>query len=485
MRDTSDVVKDSPYYDKKNQTKEVVNEPYFDAITDALRGVLIVSTTTPLLIDGQFSGIMGVDLDMKKFQETVKKIKPYEESASYLISLGNIVVGHTNEEYYGKNFLELRPGFKTEYTNAIQQIKKGNAHSFIYENEQDEEIYVSIFPIIIGNDKETWALATETPISKVLEKSNSMFIYTIVIGLIGLAILYTIIYFILKSVTKRLLLAVNHSQKISEGDLTIKLDIEGKNEIGVLAVSLNKMADKLKDIISNVTNSSKTINSASSEITNVSSELSQSSSNQAASIEEVMASVEEMTSNIHNNSDNAKETETIAEKALKGVENGSNSANKTVISINKIADKINIIQEISHQTNILPLNAAVEAARAGDHGKGFAVVANEVKKLAEKAQVAATEINELSANGVQISDLAEKELSALLPDIEKTTQLVKEIANANLEQSHGATEIQNVIQQLNDIAQKNAAVSDSLNLKAQNLTNESKQLEEAIRIFKI
>jgi methyl-accepting chemotaxis protein len=236
--------------------------------------------------------------------------------------------------------------------------------------------------------------------------------------------------------------AVEHSQKISEGDLTSRIEIEGTNEIGVLANSLNKMALQLKNIVGGLTNSSELINSASTEIIDVSTKISKSSSNQAASVEQVMASIEEMTSNIHSNSDNAKETESIAEKALNGIRNGSNSAHTTANSINKIAEKISIIHEISSQTNILALNAAVEAARAGEHGKGFAVVANEVKKLAEKAQAAASEINVLSDDGVKISHAAEKELSTLLPEIEKTAQLVRDIANANLEQSHGATEIQ-------------------------------------------
>ena len=245
------------------------------------------------------------------------------------------------------------------------------------------------------------------------------------------------------------------------------------------------MALQLKNIVSGLTNSSELINSASSEIIDVSSKITKSSSNQAASVEQVMASIEEMTVNIQSNSDNAKATESIAKKVLVGIRNGSNSANTTVESINKIAERISIIHEISNQTNILALNAAVEAARAGENGKGFAVVANEVKKLAEKAQIAATEINVLSEEGVKVSDQAEKELSKLLPEIEKTAQLVQEIASANMEQTHGASEIQNVVQELNDIAQKNASVSESLNEKAVRLADESEQLQKLVGVFKI
>lgn len=481
----TDKTVNSTYLALKNSGKETVGEPYQDEITEGLAGILMVSPTVPIYIDNKFAGIAGIDLDMRHIQGIVKQIRPYDVSIAYLISPGNAIVAHTDEKYYQKSLLDVNPTFKKEFNESLQEIKSGNMHSFTYKNEKGEEFYVSMVPLTIGKDKEMWALATETPMKEVLAKSTNMFRYTIFIGAIGIIILCLIIYFILKSITKRLLWAVNHSKRISEGDLTSKIEIQGSNEIAVLANSLNSMAEKLKNIIASVASGSKSINSDSIGITELSSEIAKRSSNQAASVEQVMASIEEMTSNIHNNSDNAKETEKIAEKALSGVKIGSNSALETVQSINKIAEKITIIQEISNQTNILSLNAAVEAARAGEHGRGFAVVANEVKKLAEKSQIAAQEINNLSSQGVHISDLAQEELTKLLPDIEKTAQLIREIANANLEQSHGANEIQNVVQELNNIAQKNAFVSEELNSKALHLSAESEKLLEMIGIFKI
>jgi len=485
LKDTSDVELDNDYFIARKNRIEAVGEPYFDQITKDLDGVLMVSPTVPIVVNNEFLGWAGIDLDMGSIQSIVETIKPYKQSLAYLLSPGNAIIAHTDESLHEVSLLKINEDHATEYSAALSKIKQNQAYSFIYKNAKKEAIYVSMLPLKIGRDNEIWTLGTETPINAVTAKSIEMFKATMIIGFVGIALLGVVIYFILKSVTKRLTWAVDLSQKISEGDLTSRIEIKGKNEIGVLANSLNKMTIQLKNIINGLTSSSKSISLASMGITEVSSKIAKSSSSQAASVEEVMASIEEMTSNILSNSDNAKATEKIAEKALHGVQSGSNSANNTAESINKIAEKISIIHEISSQTNILALNAAVEAARAGDNGKGFAVVAAEVKKLAEKAQVAATEINELSEEGVQISDTAEKELSQLLPDIEKTTQLIKEIANANQEQSHGATEIQNVIQELNDIAQRNASVADDLNSKAQNLTNESKQLQELIKIFKV
>ncbi len=485
VRDTTNEELNTDYYIARSNKKEAVGEPYFDESVKNLNGILLVSPIVPITEGGVFLGWVGIDLDMRYIQQIIEEIKPFDESISYLISPGNEIVAHTDKSMNDKNLFEINRKGKQEYMNAIEKSKDSKKYSFTYQAENGHDIYVSMIPLSIGKDNEIWTLATETPISKVVEKSNTMFIVTIIMGLLVILGLSLIIYFTLKSITKRLSLAINHAQRISNGDLTSHLGIKGKNEVALLANSLNEMASQLRNIIGNVKTGSESIYSASDEINSISEHITRSSSNQAASVEEVMDSIEEMTSNILNNSNNAKQTEVIAEKALDGIQNGSKSANNTATSITKIVEKISVINEISHQTNILALNAAVEAARAGEHGKGFAVVANEVKKLAEKAQMAAGEISELSTAGVQISAAGEKELSELLPDIEKTTILVREIANANQEQSNGATEIQKVIQELNDIAQKNAAVSESLNEKAIKLAKESEQMQKLIGIFKI
>lgn len=484
LKDTSDVEVQNDYYVAKKTGKEAVGEPYFDKISEEFKDVLMVSPVVPMVVNNEFLGWAGVDMDMADIQVIVEKIKPFNNSTAYLLSPQNALIAHSDKSFTEKNFMELKTDHLELFKNSLNTIKRNKKNSFVYNDENGDNIYVSMLPLNIGRDGEIWTLATETPLKNVLTKSDSIFYTTIFIGVIGVSLLILIIYFIIKSVTKRLTWAVEHAQRISEGDLTSRIEIEGKNEIGVLATSLNQMANQLKNIVGSLTHSSELINSASTEIIDVSTKITKSSSNQAASVEQVMASIEEMTSNIHNNSDHAKETESIAERALLGIKNGSNSVHTTADSISKIAEKISIIHEISNQTNILALNAAVEAARAGSNGKGFAVVANEVKKLAEKAQVAAIEINALSEEGVKISDQAEEELSMLLPEIEKTTHLVRNIANANVEQSHGATEIQNVIQELNTIAQKNASVSESLNEKAMKLVSESEQLQKLIGIFK-
>ncbi len=485
LRDTVNTPLDNDYFLTMKTLKEAIGEPYYDTDTKEFKGVLMVSPTVPMVENNKFMGWVGVDIDMKHIQEIIKETKPYDGTIAYLLSAGKNIIAHTDEDWNERSFFDFRSKYKQQFEDGLAEAVKNQQNSFTFHNEQNNEVYVSMKALSIGRDKEMWILVSETPLKDVIAKSKSIFTSTILIGVIGICLISLVIYFIIRSVTKRLVWAVDHAQKISDGDLTSRIEIEGTNELGTLATSLNKMTIQLKNIVSGLTKSSDQINLASSEIIDVSTTIAKSSSSQAASVEEVMASIEEMTANIQQNTDNAKATDLITKKALHGVRHGSSSAHNTVDSINKIAERISIIHEISNQTNILALNAAVEAARAGENGKGFAVVANEVKKLAEKAQAAATEINVLSEEGVKISDKAEKELSLLLPEIEKTAQLVQGIANANIEQSNGASEIQNVVQELNNIAQRNAVVSENLNEKAQKLVEESEELQKLVGVFKI
>jgi methyl-accepting chemotaxis protein len=485
IMDTTNNTLEGDYYYIKKTNKEVLGEPYYDEITPALKGILMLSPCIPIVLNNKFAGIVGIDLDMTKVQQLVQSIKPYNNSLAYLLSPSNTIVAHTDATYHKKSLLDVYAAHRKPLEDALEKMALRKPFAFIYPNEFGREIYVSMVPMSIGRDNELWVLATETPIEEVLAESKSIFIFTFLVGLAGIIVLCFIVYFLLNYVLNKLNLAIDYSSKIAKGDLSLKMDADGKNEISGLSISLNQMADKIKQIIYNVTAVSEKIGLTSNHISEFSLDISEGASNQAASSEQVMASIEQMSANILNNAEHARQTEIIAQKALQGIISGTNSARQTQESIHQISQKISIIQEISHQTNILALNAAVEAARAGLHGKGFAVVANEVKKLAEKAQLAAKQITELAFAGVHISDMTEKDLSVLVPDIEKTAVLIREIANASNEQSTGTVQIQNVIQQLNDIAQKNASNSEKLSIEAKSLQKQAFQLNEMIKFFKL
>jgi methyl-accepting chemotaxis protein len=194
--------------------------------------------------------------------------------------------------------------------------------------------------------------------------------------------------------------------------------------------------------------------------------------------------MEQMVSNIKQNADNAQQTNKIATKSAKDAQESGKSVLEAVNAMKEIASKISIIEEIARQTNLLALNAAIEAARAGEHGKGFAVVAAEVRKLAERSQKAAGEINQLSTTTVKVSEKAGEMLEKLVPDIQRTAELVQEITAASLEQDTGAEQINKALQQLERVIQQNASASEEMAATTEELSAQSEQLVSALGFFR-
>jgi methyl-accepting chemotaxis protein len=485
LADTTDEEVNNEYTKFKILKKQNVSDPYYDEVNPELKGILMIGLATPFIVNNDFLGEIGVDLSLNKIQDLVQTVNPFESSSAYLVSMNNMLISHTEPQYFNKNILELNKDYEEEYTFALKEIRENRSYSFIKILENGKKVYVSIVPIPLAQDGTVWALATETPLGALTKKSDSLFLLTILIGIIGLSFLTVFLYFTANSLGKRIVEIIRFSERISRGDLTSRISAGSNDEMGMLARAVNTLSDKLKEIAGTLYNGSKQINETSRYIKKFSLEMSEGSGNQASSAEEIMASIEQMNANISSNSENSKTTESIAQQALEGIKQGSESARQTLSFINEILSKTGIIGEISRQTNILALNAAIEAARAGHYGKGFTVVANEVKKLAERAQEAANEINRISEKGLEISKVAEKKLSRLVPDVEKTAQLVREISHASSEQNSGANQIQTAVQQLNDVAQKNALLADELNTKAIHLGEQANILNQNVDFFKL
>ncbi len=264
---------------------------------------------------------------------------------------------------------------------------------------------------------------------------------------------------------------------------TISKDYDGVFK--QLKHSVNGTVEKLSQTIGEVINATEQLGNASEQISATSQSLSQATSEQASSVDETSASIEQMAASINQNAENAKVTDGMATKAAKEAVEGGQAVKQTVDAMKEIATRISIIDDIAYQTNMLALNAAIEAARAGDHGKGFAVVAAEVRKLAERSQVAAQEIGDLAVDSVKAAERAGELINTIVPGIGKTSDLVQEIAAASIEQSSGANQINSAMSQMNQITQQNASASEELAATAEEMTSQAEQLKDLMGFFNI
>ncbi len=305
------------------------------------------------------------------------------------------------------------------------------------------------------------------------------------IFLIGICLLVMIGITVIRAITKPLEKSVAFAKLVASGDLTVKLETDQNDELGELASALNSMIERLHEIVLNIRTGTDRIAAASSKISHNSHQLSDGVNQQSSSTEEVSSSMEEMAGNIQQNTGNAQQTERISKKAADSMTEMGKIGKESLDSIKTITQKITIINDIAFQTNLLALNAAVEAARAGEHGRGFAVVAAEVRKLAERSKEAADEIESLSKNSLKITEDSKRLLDALVPEIQKTSQLVQEIASASMEQNAGTVQINSAIQQLNTVTRQNAASSGEMENSAEELLSQADSLRNAVAFFKL
>ncbi|MBF0337375.1 MAG: MCP four helix bundle domain-containing protein [Nitrospirae bacterium] len=384
-----------------------------------------------------------------------------------------------------EHFLDTRKAYGAVIDKVVELDKAGKEAEALemMHNEGKKAAFEEQAAIdALKERKLTQAKETADSNTVLANKTTNLIIAITAIGFI-IAILLGI--FISGSISNPLKEAVVVAEAIANGDLTRQIDMDRKDEIGQLVGAMSTMTKRLREVISEVITASRQVSSGSNQLSSTAQELSEGSTEQAASVEEVSSSMEQMAANIKQNADNSHETEKIAAKSSQDARESGTVVSDAVHAMKEIASKITVIEEIARQTNLLALNAAIEAARAGEHGKGFAVVAAEVRKLAERSQKAAGEIGHLSETTVDKAEQAGGMLSKLVPDIQRTAELVQEISAASNEQNSGTDQINKAIQQLDQVIQQNASASEEMASTAEELSAQAEQLQTSISFFRL
>ncbi|MCP4756055.1 MAG: HAMP domain-containing protein [Proteobacteria bacterium] len=440
----------------------------------------------PVLYNGEVEVIVALQISLEAINSIMQERDGMGETGeTYLVGPDKLM---RSDSFLDPTNHSVTASFKNPSrgnvdTEASQNVLNGETGAKIVIDYNGHPVLSAFTPLSIQGI--TWALLAEIDEAEVMEPINTLLISILVTGLIIAVIVGLIAVFFAVGIATPLAKGTALARSVANGDLTATIDVDQEDEIGMMAQALKAMIGKLSVIVGDINGASDNVASGSEQLSSTAQELSQGATEQAASVEETTSSMEEMSSNIQQNADNSSQTDKIAVKAASDAKESGQAVSEAVGAMKEIATKISIIEEIARQTNLLALNAAIEAARAGEHGKGFAVVAAEVRKLAERSQTAAGEISELSSSSVEVAERAGEMLDKLVPDIQKTAELVQEISASSNEQNAGADQINKALMQLDNVIQQNASATEEMASTSEELASQAQQLQDTIAFFKV
>lgn len=469
----------SDYYllPKKRQSETII-EPYLYTYNPNEAEILMTSVVVPIMTDGVFAGSVGIDIGLDYLQEVNQKVKIYETGHGVLLSNEGAVVAERDSSALGK----VSPLFEKE--SFTKTLVKGKVFYSLEHNDFNSDTLRLFVPTYFGNSDQAWYSGIEVPVAEVMANANRDLLVTLAMGLAGIALLFALIWFLSATLTRPILEGIQFTKKVTGGDLTAQIVITDQHEVGDMISSMKHMVENLRDTMLNIKQIANSLAASSSDLSASAQQLSMGASEQASAAEQVSASMEQMSASIEQNAENAQETEIIAKKARESIQLISQAVHNMTQAINEIVSHISIINEIAQKTDMLAINAAIEAARAGAYGKGFAVVAGEIRELANRSQRAALSIGQKSAANMALAQDSLRMISELMPNVENTARLVMEISAASREQNTGIAQINEAINQLSQVVQQNSAASEEIAARSEELNQEADNLLKAILFFK-
>ncbi len=344
-----------------------------------------------------------------------------------------------------------------------------------------------------------WIIGTGIYVDDVTKEMNKIR-YGIIISLVACAALILLFSWVVaRRIRQALVEAVDASNRIAEGDLTVAIEVKSSDETGQLLGAMHEMINGIKGVVNQTIEASHQVSQAADQISEANQSFSQKITEQAASVEETTATMEEMSASIKSTAENSREASNLARSSKSLADGGSAVMEDTIKAMDdinkssrKIANISDVIEEIAFQTNLLALNAAVEAARAGEHGKGFAVVAAEIRSLAQRTTQSAKEINgliedssEKTGKGVELAQELSRKLNEIGISIKKVTDLMDEVAAASQEQSAGINQVNTAMGQVDQATQANASLVEETSAAAEELAAQARSLLDVVSFFKV
>jgi methyl-accepting chemotaxis protein len=472
----------SDYYKLKKSKIVEFSEPYYDTYGTDKREYLMSSVCVPVLDDNnKFLGLSGFDFSLDRLNPFVEQLVPYAGTKAMVVSNRGMIVAHPDGKMRMKNIETI---WQENNNTLSSDILQGKVRSFD-QKINGKQYFVAMAPITLSKCSTPWSLVLQLPQKAVLATVNATIAISLVICLLGLIVLGAIVYFLTLRLEKPLMKCVDFATEIGEGRLSQTLVVDSKNEIGLLADSLNQMTGHLRSIVLNIKEGADLLSKTSLELSHSSQELIDVADQQEDSSIKAESSISELSKFISQSTESTRFAEELSIKTTEKVSVSSEKFQVSVQSMQDIADKIKIINDIAFQTNILALNAAVEAARAGDAGRGFSVVAAEVRKLADLSKVAAREII-LLANRTRVNSVeAGETLSETFAQIGDYSKIVSEMHRHTLIQHESISNIVDTISQLKDMSQSSTQHAINIDQFASELKSQSEKLTDLTARFQI